>query len=604
MADGRAIQLRTTKAPLAPTWARRTRHPPRRPFSGCPATHGHGLGFGRAVGCGATYSAERYKTPNSSGSSGRWLIDAKDKASQPRLLEDHYDVGDDVLGSGGYGVVRLAVCKATGKRVAVKTVRKKPAHFTGRMSLYKIKVQTEFKAHLSLGKSLDVAYAYEAFEDDSEVHLVLELCSGGTLLTKSFLRTGEYTEKRVALVLRSALRSVIQCHVHDVVFRDIKPENFLWTEQGHLKLTDFGMAAFCTTEERLNERCGTLSFLAPEVVRQDYGHACDVWSIGVMAYLLLSGRYPFTDEEGNQKVGKEVWRSVLYQDPDLESDPWPRVSQEAKDFVGALLEKDETKRITAEEALAHPFVRVVRGPTGAEGTEELAEGTEPPLEESLVARLQRFGLYSKLKQALLQKMLKYVNVSGSDGDGNGGGGGGGGGGVEENEEVGKVNAFLKSLDIAGNGTVRVEDLLWMLSSGGYDLEADEWTQICSLIDAERTQKVRIEDLAPHLLDWPKIQQADQWTLWVTKMYESLCSRETCDVLSVEDLVKYVCEFEDEACSLEMVDEIVKCLGSSEAHSIELDNFFGLLKSRDSELLSYYDSRTFEFDEEISMDASL
>ena len=156
-------------------------------------------------------------------------------------------------------MVRLAVCKATGKRVAVKTVRKKPAHFTGRMSLYKIKVQTEFKAHLSLGKSLDVAYAYEAFEDDSEVHLVLELCSGGTLLTKSFLRTGEYTEKRVALVLRSALRSVIQCHVHDVVFRDIKPENFLWTEQGHLKLTDFGMAAFCATEERLNERLTRLT---------------------------------------------------------------------------------------------------------------------------------------------------------------------------------------------------------------------------------------------------------------------------------------------------------------------------------------------------------
>jgi len=528
------------------------------------------------------------------------------------------------VGSGGYGVVRAVTCKESGKRLAMKSIKKRPRHFTGKQSVYRKKIQTEFEAHLSLGKSLDIVYAYEAFEDAESVHLVMELCSGGTLLNSRFLQRGDYSEKQVAAILRTALRSIIQCNVHGIAFRDIKPENFLWTEQGHLKLSDFGLAAFCKEDDDddedgdgggnngggagraggsagasssssssreapfLTERCGTVSFLAPEVIKQRYGQSCDVWSTGVMAYFLLSGHYPFRDEEGQSKVPKEIWRAVLYEEPDFESDPWPRISAEAKDFIRLLLEKDPRQRLSAKAALQHPWVR----------EDYAGEAHDEVLEESLVARLQRFGLYGKLKQALLQKMLKYLDP--------------------RNEEVEKVNAFLDSLDYKGTGTVQVDDLVWMLSSGGYDLEADEWTQICDNIinpppaqanataDANDDAKgharreeegsgsgsgtLRIQELAPFLVDWPKVQREGAWDAWVREVYGTLCSSNVC---SLEDVVKFVCESEDEQCSLEVIDEIDAILGGAARDpldSIELDNFSELLSLKESELLSYYDSR--------------
>jgi calcium-dependent protein kinase len=518
------------------------------------------------------------KRPSSSSSSSSWLepsprrdANRKDvvaaKTKTKRRVEDFYTVGD-VIGSGGYGVVREVVCKETGKKLALKSIKKKPRNFTGKLSLYKLKVQAEFKSHLSLGKSLDIVYAYESFEDAESVHLVLELCSGGSLLSLSpFLCRGEYSEKQVASALRAALRSIIQCNEHGVVFRDIKPENFLWTEQGHLKLSDFGMAAFCNEEEgeTLSERCGTVSFLAPEVIKQKYGQSCDVWSVGVLAYFLLSGTYPFKDEENQTLVTKEIWRAVLYEEPNFEGGPWPRLSEECKDFVRRLLEKDPGKRITAKEALDHEWVREER--EGGVANDEV-------LEESLVARLQRFGLYGKLKQALLQKTLKYLDP--------------------KNEEVEKVNQFLSSLDYQGTGMVRVDDIVWMLSSGGYDLEADEWVQICDKIDTDGKDMLDVMDLAPFLVDWPKVQREEAWEESVKGIYNALCSSE---ILILEDLVKLVCDSEDEGCSLEIIDEIVKYLGSSE-DPIELEKFSQLLRLRDSELLSYYDSRV-EYYEELS-----
>ena len=495
------------------------------------------------------------------GKETKWLEKAllRRGKADAKKVEDAYILGD-VIGSGGYGVVREVECLSTGKKRALKSIQKKPRHFTGKASLYRAKVQTEFEAHLSLGRSLDVVYAFEAFEDDTSVHLVLELCGGGNLLScRNFLQSGSYSEKQVASVLRTALRSIIQCNVHGLVFRDIKPENFLWTDQGHLKLSDFGLAAFCDEgeEDSLTERCGTVSFLAPEVIRQRYGQSCDVWSTGVMAYFLLSGHYPFRDEENENKVAKEIWRSALYEEPDFSSEPWEKVSDGAKNFVGLLLEKDPEKRISAKEALEHDWIK-----------EDAFVSHDEVLEESLVARLQRFGLYGKLKQGLLQKTLGYLDP--------------------ENEEVDKVNTFLRDLDYNNTGTVRVEDLVWMLSSGGYDLEADEWVQICDKIDGSSEGTLKVMDLAPFLVDWPKVQQSKEWKGSVQDLYTALCSSEVC---SLEDVVKSVCESEDEPCSLEIVDEVAKILGSSDPMgSIELEKFLTLLKLSESELLRYYDSR--------------
>merc|ERR1739848_735057 len=103
----------------------------------------------------------------------------------------------------------------------------------------------------------------------------------------------------------------------------------------------------------------------------------------------------------------------------------------------------------------------------------------------------------------------------------------------ENEEVDKVNTFLRDLDYNNTGTVRVEDLVWMLSSGGYDLEADEWVQICDKIDGSSEGTLKVMDLAPFLVDWPKVQQSKEWKGSVQDLYTALCSSEVC---SLEDVV--------------------------------------------------------------------
>mmetsp|Transcript_8003 Transcript_8003/g.27483 ORF Transcript_8003/g.27483 Transcript_8003/m.27483 type:complete len:304 (-) Transcript_8003:70-981(-) len=288
-----------------------------------------------------------------------------------------------------------------------------------------------------------------------------------------------------------------------------------------------------------------------------------------MAYLLLTGRYPFRDEEGQQQTAKEVWRAVLYEEPDFETDPWPRISGEAKDLVSSLLVKDPSGRISAREALSHPWL-AAEGERDAGGLLE----DEPALEESLVCRLQRFGLYSKLKQALLQKAVVHMNLL-----------------ERQDEEVKSVTSFLDSLDYSKSGTVRVDDLVWMLSSGGYDLETEEWTQICEQIDADSHDTLRVRDLAPMLVDWPKVQGKDTWRAWVEDMFSSISK--TCDVITLDRLAELVCEPDlDGACSLEMVDEIARVLGSGgdKAGRIDLEEFANLLEARDSELLSYYDSR--------------
>ncbi|KAF6162587.1 hypothetical protein GIB67_003133 [Kingdonia uniflora] len=216
-------------------------------------------------------------------------------------------------------------------------------------------VRREVKILRALTGHDNLVKFYEAYEDHDNVYIVMELCEGGELLDRILSRGGKYTEDEAKAVMVQILNVVTFCHLQGVVHRDLKPENFLFVskdENSQLKAIDFGLSDFVKPDERLNDIVGSAYYVAPEVLHRSYTTEADVWSIGVITYILLCGSRPFW-----ARTESGIFRAVLKAEPSLDEPPWPSLSSEAKDFVKRLLNKDPRRRMTAAQALSHPWIR-------------------------------------------------------------------------------------------------------------------------------------------------------------------------------------------------------------------------------------------------------
>ncbi|THG17102.1 hypothetical protein TEA_008180 [Camellia sinensis var. sinensis] len=216
-------------------------------------------------------------------------------------------------------------------------------------------VRREVKILKALSGHIHLVRFYDACEDANNVYIVMELCEGGELLDRILSRGGRYTEEDAKLIIVQILSVVAFCHLQGVVHRDLKPENFLFSsrnEDANMKLIDFGLSDFIRPDERLNDIVGSAYYVAPEVLHRSYSLEADIWSIGVITYILLCGSRPFW-----ARTESGIFRSVLRADPNFDDLPWPYMSAEAKDFVKRLLNKDYRKRMTAAQALTHPWLR-------------------------------------------------------------------------------------------------------------------------------------------------------------------------------------------------------------------------------------------------------
>jgi calcium-dependent protein kinase len=194
----------------------------------------------------------------------------------------------------------------------------------------------------------NVVTLVDAFEDKRNVHIVMELCTGGELFDRIVAR-GHYSEKSAAQIIRAVVEVVAHCHSMGVVHRDLKPENFLLSSAGtasELKAIDFGLSTFFQPGKFLTDIVGSAYYVAPDVLRKKYSSQCDIWSCGVILYILLCGVPPFYAET---EAG--IFRAVVKSTADFESHPWPRISAEAKDCVRKMLNRDVNARATAEQIL-------------------------------------------------------------------------------------------------------------------------------------------------------------------------------------------------------------------------------------------------------------
>ncbi|CAI5467630.1 unnamed protein product [Closterium sp. Yama58-4] len=264
-------------------------------------------------------------------------------------LEKKYMMVEKELGAGQFGVTRVVQCKQTGRQLACKSINKGDLKSKADVDA----VKREVVVHEMLGGHANVAKLEDVFEDEEAVHLVMELCHGGELFDR--IKERRRLEERDALCIMQQVLSVLaHCHQHGIVHRDIKPENILLKSQQSLsdcRVIDFGIAAIVKPGAKpLTEFMGSPYYVAPEVVEGSYSFPADIWSAGVVLYVMLAGVPPFwaRTEAGVIKAIKEAKASYR-------GDVWRGVSAEAVDLLKKMLVRDTKKRLTAQGALAHPW---------------------------------------------------------------------------------------------------------------------------------------------------------------------------------------------------------------------------------------------------------
>ncbi|KAA3458909.1 calcium-dependent protein kinase 8-like [Gossypium australe] len=285
-----------------------------------------------------------------------------------RDISAQYDLGRE-MGRGEFGVTYLCTDPNSGEKFACKSISKKKLRTA--VDIEDVRREVQIMKHLP--KHPNVVTLKHTFEDDDAVHIVMELCEGGELFDRIVAR-GHYTERAAAGVMKTIVEVVQMCHKHGVMHRDLKPENFLFAnkkEASPLKAIDFGLSVFFKPETE-------------------------------------------------QGVAEAIIRSVI----DFKRDPWPKVSDNAKDLVRKMLNPDPKKRLTAQEVLEHPWLQHAK------------KAPNVPLGETVKARLKQFSVMNKLKKRALRVIAEHLSL----------------------EEVADIKETFDMMDTKQRGKITLEEL--------------------------------------------------------------------------------------------------------------------------------------------------
>ncbi|KAJ0397195.1 hypothetical protein ATCC90586_007633 [Pythium insidiosum] len=337
------------------------------------------------------------KKPAASAPSEPVELKAADPAA-PRKgkVTDVYNLGK-VIGSGSYSVVRVGVEKATNTQYAIKCIKRADLSAEDEEAIL---------TEIAILKSMNhphIMSLREYFVDADNYYLVTEFVSGGELFDRIVEKT-YYSEKEARDLVHILLDTIKYCHDKGVVHRDLKPENLLLVskdDDASIKLADFGFAKKVVVDDSgLVTTCGTPGYVAPEILEgESYGKPVDVWSVGIITYILLAGYPPFHDD--SQPI---LFRKIRRGKFQFDSPYWDNVSDDAKDFIRRMLVVKPAERATAAELLTHRWI------TG----EDVAN---VPLTSALT-ELRRFHARKKFRAAVLSvtttiSLNKAFGASGS-----------------------------------------------------------------------------------------------------------------------------------------------------------------------------------------------
>jgi len=263
-------------------------------------------------------------------------------------ITEYYQIIKEI-GSGSYGRVYKVKNKTTGEMRACKQLAKG-----------KIACMEKFAIEINIMTKIDhphVIHLYEIFEDNRYLYLVMEECCGGELFDRIIERINTqkmFTEKEAASIFKQMMSAVCYCHGIGICHRDLKPENLLFLGKDNdspLKVIDFGLSRiFNKDDHRMSTKVGTAYYVSPEVLSGNYDEKCDIWSCGVILYILLCGDPPFNGANDN-----EIYRKIASKKYSFPSPQWDKISNDVKDLIKHML-CDPDKRYTAEQVLKHTWV--------------------------------------------------------------------------------------------------------------------------------------------------------------------------------------------------------------------------------------------------------
>jgi len=252
------------------------------------------------------------------------------------------------LGRGAFSIVYLATQRATGQQFAVKVINKKDL---GKDYEKNLKMEVDI---LKKVNHPNIIALKELFDTPDKLYLIMELVTGGELFDK-IVEKGSYTESEASHLVHKIVSAVSYLHNLGIVHRDLKPENLLLKRADNdleIAIADFGLSKIVGQQIMMQTACGTPSYVAPEVLdASGYDNAVDMWSIGVITYILLCGFPPFYGD-----TVPEIFEQIMVAKFEYPEEYWGGISKEAKNFIEKLLVVEPTKRLSAIEALKHPWL--------------------------------------------------------------------------------------------------------------------------------------------------------------------------------------------------------------------------------------------------------
>ena len=315
-----------------------------------------------------------------------------------------------------------------------------------------LELRDELKNEIEILKNLDhanIVRAIETYDFRNRMYLLLELCSGGDLYSRD-----PYNEDTAKSIIRDLLSAVSYLHSQEIVHRDLKFENIMFVSprSDQIRLIDFGLSKKYASDEHLHDAVGTVYTMAPELIRGSYDAKADVWSVGVIAFMLLSSSMPFY---GKDRV--QVIKKILKGKYSFASRRWKQVSEEAMSFVRDLLVNVED-RPTSDDAYRSPWLEVV--------PDQYHSETDLMRMDEIQATMQAFAGYSKLKKLALM-VIAFKSTS---------------------EEIGYLRSMFLKFDKVKNGEISLEEFKAALSEY-YDYSDEEIEELFNGIDIDGTGSI-------------------------------------------------------------------------------------------------------------------